>query len=41
MEIIVGKLAGFCSGVINSVVKTEKLLEEYSKMYCLGELVHN
>lgn len=41
MEIIVGKLAGFCGGVINSVMKTEKLLEEYSKMYCLGELVHN
>ena len=41
MEIIVGKLAGFCGGVINSVVKTEKLLDEYSKMYCLGELVHN
>ena len=41
MEIVVGKLAGFCGGVINSIVKTEKLLDEYSKMYCLGELVHN
>lgn len=41
MEIVVGKLAGFCGGVINSVVKTEKLLDEYSKIYCLGELVHN
>lgn len=41
MEIIVGKLAGFCGGVINSVTKTEKLLEEYKELYCLGELVHN
>lgn len=41
MELVVGKLAGFCGGVINSVVKTEKLLEEYTKIYCLGELVHN
>ena len=41
MEIIVGKLAGFCGGVINSVVKTEDLLKKFSKIYCLGELVHN
>lgn len=41
MEIIVGKLAGFCGGVINSVTRTEKLLDEYKELYCLGELVHN
>lgn len=41
MNIIVGKLAGFCGGVVNSVTKTEKLLDEYNKMKCLGELVHN
>lgn len=41
MELLVGKLAGFCGGVINSVVKTEKLLDEYGKIFCLGELVHN
>lgn len=37
----VGKYAGFCGGVTNSVKKTEKALEEYKKLYCLGELVHN
>lgn len=37
----VGKYAGFCGGVINSVTKTKKALDEYSKLYCLGELVHN
>lgn len=41
MEVTVGKLAGFCGGVINSVTKSEKLLSEYENIYCLGELVHN
>ena len=41
MEIIVGRLAGFCGGVTNSVNKTNKLIEEHGSMYCLGELVHN
>ena len=41
MEVIVGKSAGFCGGVFNSVSKTEKLLDENDKLYCLGELVHN
>lgn len=37
----VGKYAGFCGGVTNSVTKTEKYLSEYDNLYCLGELVHN
>ncbi len=41
MEIIVGKLAGFCGGVINSVTKSDRLLDDKKKTYCLGELVHN
>ena len=41
MEIVVGKLAGFCGGVINSVKKTEEFLNSNSEVYCLGELVHN
>ena len=41
MDIIVGKLSGFCGGVINSVRNTDKLLEDGTKTYCLGELVHN
>ena len=41
MEIKVGKLAGFCGGVINSVSKTDKILDDGKVTYCLGELVHN
>ena len=41
MEIIVGKLGGFCAGVRNSVNKASMLLENKDKVYCLGELVHN
>ncbi len=41
MEIIVGKLAGFCFGVNNAVTKTEELLKKENNIYCLGELVHN
>lgn len=41
MKIVVGKLAGFCGGVTNSVNKSIDLLDKYGSMYCLGELVHN
>ena len=41
MELIVGKLAGFCAGVRNAVDKTEKELENAENIFCLGELTHN
>jgi len=41
MELIVGKLAGFCAGVKNAVDKTEKELESSNEIFCLGELTHN
>lgn len=43
MEISVGKMAGFCPGIVNAVTKTERALEqkETEKIYCLGELTHN
>lgn len=42
MEIILGKTAGFCTGVKNAVNKTKEILESSNeKIYCLGELVHN
>lgn len=42
MEVILGKMAGFCPGVTNTVVKTEKYLDETQKtVYCLGQLIHN
>lgn len=43
MKIIVGKTAGFCYGVQRAVEGSQKLIKENknSKIYCLGELVHN
>lgn len=41
MEIIVGKTGGFCGGVKRAVTETEKNLEIYKSISCLGELVHN
>ena len=40
MEVVVGKLAGFCKGVEFAVENAEKNLNG-EKVYCLGELVHN
>ena len=41
MNIIVGKTSGFCDGVRFTVQKAKSLLEEYNKVYSLGEIVHN
>lgn len=40
MEVVVGKLAGFCAGVTNAVKKAEEISKK-EKVYCFGELVHN
>lgn len=40
MEVVIGKLAGFCKGVEYAVENAEKNLNG-EKIYCLGELVHN
>lgn len=42
MEIILGKMAGFCGGVKNAIDKTYKEAENSTEeIYCLGDLVHN
>ena len=41
MEVIVGKLAGFCPGVSNAVKKALEIARNNEKVYCFGELVHN
>lgn len=41
MEIVLGKTAGFCPGVKNSVKKAEEYVHENGETYCLGNLVHN
>lgn len=41
MEIVVGKMAGFCPGVEGAVRKARTALETRNRVYCLGEIVHN
>jgi len=41
MNIIIGKYAGFCPGVLNSVDKAQEALSQYKNIYCLGEIIHN
>lgn len=41
MEVVVGKLAGFCPGVNRAVNKALEASKKYDSVYCLGELVHN
>ena len=41
MEVILGKKAGFCQGVRNTVIKTKNNLKKKKRIYCLGQLVNN
>lgn len=41
MEVVVGKLAGFCPGVSNAVEKALEIASSNKRVYCYGELVHN
>lgn len=41
MSIIVGKTSGFCRGVKSTVERLNKILEENSDVYALGDVVHN
>lgn len=41
MEVVVGKMAGFCPGVEGAVKKARTTLETRDRVYCLGEIVHN
>ncbi len=41
MEIVLGKTAGFCNGVLRAVEETKKVIQKNSNIYCLGDLVHN
>lgn len=41
MEVILGKKAGFCQGVRNTVIKAKNIVRKNKTTYCLGNLVHN
>lgn len=41
MEVKVGKYVGFCSGVQRAIKGVVRALEENSRIYCIGEIIHN
>lgn len=41
MQIMVGKLSGFCNGVKYTIEKANEVIKKYHNVYCLGEIVHN
>ena len=41
VEVVVGKLAGFCPGVENTIKRAREILKNNDNVYCLGEIVHN
>jgi len=41
MKFIIAKSAGFCFGVKNAVETVEKNIGKYSRLYTLGEIIHN
>jgi 4-hydroxy-3-methylbut-2-enyl diphosphate reductase len=41
IQIQIDDTSGFCSGVIRAISMAEDALEQYGKLYCLGNIVHN
>ena len=41
MEVIVGKLSGFCNGVKYTIEKANEVINDNKNIYCLGQIVHN
>lgn len=41
MEITIDKNSGFCFGVVRAIEAAEMNLQNESKLYCLGDIVHN
>lgn len=41
MEITIDPSSGFCFGVVYAIEMAEEMLDQYGKLYCLGDIVHN
>ncbi|PTN08811.1 4-hydroxy-3-methylbut-2-enyl diphosphate reductase [Mangrovibacterium marinum] len=41
MKVVIDDKSGFCFGVVNAIQKAEQLLRQGTKIYCLGDIVHN
>lgn len=41
MKATIDENSGFCFGVVYAIDMAEEILDEYGKLYCLGDIVHN
>lgn len=41
MKVVIDPGSGFCFGVVYAIETVEQILESASKLYCLGDIVHN
>ncbi|MFI3296863.1 MAG: 4-hydroxy-3-methylbut-2-enyl diphosphate reductase [bacterium] len=41
MKIVIDETSGFCFGVVKAITTAEEELRTHSKLYCLGDIVHN
>lgn len=41
MKIVIDETSGFCFGVVKAITTAEEELLTHSKLYCLGDIVHN
>ncbi|MDQ3071802.1 MAG: 4-hydroxy-3-methylbut-2-enyl diphosphate reductase, partial [Bacteroidota bacterium] len=41
LKVTIDDNSGFCFGVVYAIQMAEDYLDEYGKLYCLGDIVHN
>src|SRR4051794_17364423 len=41
LQVKIDDNSGFCFGVVYAIQMAEDYLDEYGKLYCLGDIVHN
>jgi len=41
LNVTIDKNSGFCFGVVYAIQMAEDILDEFGKLYCLGDIVHN
>jgi 4-hydroxy-3-methylbut-2-enyl diphosphate reductase len=41
LNVTIDENSGFCFGVVYAINMAEDILDEYGKLYCLGDIVHN
>ena len=41
LQVTIDSNSGFCFGVVYAIQMAEDYLDEYGKLFCLGDIVHN